>query len=426
MARRCVGIGLTVLSIAVLVSFEAAAQVETVKTRPRPELAPLGIRAGSFLFFPQIEVQQEYNSNIYATKNQTKDDFITSVAPGLSIESDWNNHALNFTAGGDFGFYNNTTGSGPDTTDQNYQDWNVSTDGRLDVNRDIALFGGGGAAFLHQERGDPDEVGNAKEPTKFYLFTAFASYVHTIDNVNFTLTPEFRRHDYDDTQQIGGGTINQDDRDRNEYSVSFRTGYEFTPTYEAFVRVGGNRRKYDETPDDVGVGFDRDSWGYDAVVGLAFDLSGVTSGDVFAGYQKQRLNDDSNLDNIDGPTYGASLAWSATTLTTVGARVVRNIETTTLNGASGYWATLGEVTIDHELLRNLLLNVTGGVTQNDYKGIAREDYIYTAGVGAKYMMNRNFYATLGYRYRERDSRNANGGAANYKENRVRIGLEAQM
>jgi hypothetical protein len=423
MAKRFVGIGLTALSVVVFVSFEAAAQVETVKTRPRPELQPLGVRAGSFLFFPNIEVQEEYDDNIFATKNQTKDDFITTVKPGLSVESDWNNHSLNFSAGGDFGFYNNKSGSGPKTSDQDYQDWNVATDGRLDVTRDIALFGGGGVAFLHEERGNPDEIGG-KDPTKYYLFSAFASYVQNFDNLNFTLTPEFRRHDFDDTQAFVGPSINQDDRDRNEYSVSLRTGYELTPAYEAFVRFGGNRRKYDETPDDNG--FNRDSWGYDAVVGLTFDLSGVTAGDVFAGYQKQRLNDDSNLDNIDGPTFGASLNWSATTLTTVGARVVRNIETTTLNGASGYWATLGELTVDHELLRNLLLNFTGTVTQNDYKGISREDYIYTAGAGAKYMMNRNFYATLGYRFRTRDSRNNNGGAANYNENRVRIGLEAQM
>lgn len=423
MAKRFVGIGLTVLSVVVLVSFEAAAQVETVKTRPRPELQPLGVRAGGFLFFPNIEVQQEYNDNIFATKHDTKDDFITSVKPGLSVESDWNNHSLNFSAGGDFGFYNNTSGSGPKTSDQNYQDWNVASDGRLDVTRDIALFGGGGVAFLHEERGNPDEIGG-KEPTKYYLFSAFASYVQNFDNLNFTLTPEFRRHDFDDTQAFNGPSINQDDRDRNEYSVSLRTGYEFTPAYEAFVRFGGNRRKYDETPDDNG--FDRDSWGYDAVVGLTFDLSGVTAGDVFAGYQKQRLNDDSNLDNIEGPTFGASLNWSATTLTTVGARVVRNIETTTLNGASGYWATLGELTVDHELLRNLLLNGTFTVTNNDYQDIPRSDWIYTAGVGAKYMMNRNFYATLGYRFRTRDSRNFNGGAADYNENRVRIALEAQM
>jgi hypothetical protein len=423
MAKRFVGIGLTVLSVVVLVSFEAAAQVETVKTRPRPELEPLGVRAGSFLIFPSITVQEEYNDNIFATKNDTKDDFITSVLPGLSVESDWNNHALNFSTGGDFGFYGNKSGSGPNTSDQNYQDWNVATDGRLDVSRDIALFGGGGVAKLHEDRANPDQVGG-KDPTEYYFFSGFASYVQTIDNLNFTLTPEFRRYDYDDVQAFVGPSINQDDRDRNEYNASLRTGYQFTPAYEGFVRFGGIRRKYDETPDDDG--FNRNSWGYDAVVGLTFDLSGVTSGDVFAGYQKEMLNDDSNLDNISGPTFGASLNWSATTLTTVGASVVRNIETTTVDGASGYWATLGALTVDHELLRNLLLNGTLAVTNNDYEGIARSDWIYTAGVGAKYMMNRNFYATLGYRFRTRDSRNFNGGIADYNENRVRIALEAQM
>lgn len=418
MAKKFVGIGLTVLSVVVLVSFEAAAQVETVKTRPRPELEPLGVRAGSFLFFPKMEVQEEYTDNIFASRHNKKDDFITSVKPGLSVESDWNNHAVNFSTGGNFGFY-------ADKNSQNFRDWNASADGRLDVTRDIALFGGGGYARLHQERGSPDETGT-KEPVKYNFWSGFASYVHTLDSLNFTLTPEFRRYAYSDAQSFVGPSSNEHDRDRNEYSVSFRTGYEFAPAYEGFVRFGGNRRNYDDTPDDNG--FDRDSWGYEAVVGLAFDLSGVTSGDVFAGYQKQRLNDDANLDNLSGPTFGASIDWSATTLTTVGAKVVRNIETTTFSGASGYWATLGEITVDHELLRNLLLNGSFGVVSNDYEGRRRNDWIYTAGVGARYMMNRHLYANFGYRFRSRDSRHEDtaAGSRDYIENRVRISLEAQL
>ncbi|MGF1639321.1 MAG: outer membrane beta-barrel protein [Rhodospirillales bacterium] len=417
MTIRFFGVGVSVLAALVLVGEQAAAQVETVRNRPRPELAPLGVRAGSFLVFPQMSVQQEYNDNVFATRKDEEDDFVTSLRPGLSIESDWSNHALNFSTGADFGFY-------ADKNSQNYRDWNASLDGRLDVTRDIQLFGGGGVARLHEERGSPDDVGT-KEPVKYHLFSGFASYVHTLDRLNFTLTPEFRRHDFDDAQRFTGPSSNEDDRDRNELTASFRTGYEITPSYEAFLRLGGNRRKYDQTPDDNG--FDRDSWGYEAVLGAAFDLTGVTAGDIFAGYQKQRLNDDSNLDNIDGPTFGASLEWSPTTLTTIGARVVRNIETTTVNRASGLWGTLGEISVDHELLRNLLLNGTFSAAQNDYQGISREDWVYTAGFGARYMMNRNFHFNLGYRFRSRNSTNQPGSGANdYIENRVRISLQAQL
>ncbi len=40
---------------------------DTVATRARPEYDPLGIRAGSFLFFPQLSVDELYNDNIFAT-----------------------------------------------------------------------------------------------------------------------------------------------------------------------------------------------------------------------------------------------------------------------------------------------------------------------------------------------------------------------
>ena len=39
----------------------------TVVERPRPELDPLGIRAGSFFIFPSISLSGTYDSNVLAT-----------------------------------------------------------------------------------------------------------------------------------------------------------------------------------------------------------------------------------------------------------------------------------------------------------------------------------------------------------------------
>src|SRR5258708_24184918 len=71
---------------------------DTVTTRPRPDYDPLGIRLGSFLLFPQFGLQESFDSNIFATQNAAKGDFITSLDPSLDLRSNWNNHALNFHA----------------------------------------------------------------------------------------------------------------------------------------------------------------------------------------------------------------------------------------------------------------------------------------------------------------------------------------
>ncbi len=421
MVKKSIGFGLAVAAGAVFFSIDGYAQElfrgDTVLTRPRPEYDPLGIRAGSFFFFPRATIAEEYNDNIFATEHDRTDDFITILSPGFSVESDWNNHALNFAAEGDFGLY-------AQNPDENYQDFAFATDGRLDITRDAQLSGGGGVSRRHEDRGNPDSDFDAKDPTVYYQYDSFATYFQQFGRFSATVDGEFFRRDYDDNENVSGGNINNDDRDRNVYGGGIRGGYEIVPAYEAFVRFDGNTRVYDETPDDAGI--NRDSWGYNAVGGLAFDLGGITVGDVFFGYRKQFYDNDSSLENIEGPSGGMSVDWNVTPLTTVGARVARTIEETTEAGASGYWATAGTLRVDHELLRNLLLNVSGGVTNNDYEGNSRNDYIYRAGIGGRYLLNRYFSATLDYIFTRRDSDDAPGGDQDYTENRFILGISGQL
>ncbi len=219
-------------------------------------------------------------------------------------------------------------------------------------------------------------------------------------------------------------TIDNDDRDRVESSVTLRAGYEIVPEYEAFIRGEVNNQAYLKAVDDNG--FSRDSNGYELVAGVAGDLTGVTFGDLFAGFREQRYDDD-NLDTIGGITWGADITWNVTGLTTVHAGIVRRIEETTSGGSSGFFATRYSLSADHELLRNLLLNANVAFTQKDYEGIKREDQIYEAGVSARYLLNRNFYASASYKYTQRERVDgAPGDDADYKQNVITVGVELQM
>src|SRR5690348_6969052 len=72
---------------------------QTVTERPRPELDPLGVHAGSFFIYPRVELDQLYNDNIYAAGSNRVDDFITVLSPSVDVKSNWSNHALNADAG---------------------------------------------------------------------------------------------------------------------------------------------------------------------------------------------------------------------------------------------------------------------------------------------------------------------------------------
>lgn len=384
---------------------------DTVATRARPELDPLGIRAGAFLVFPELTIEEIYNDNIFAENSDETDDFITSLRPEVTVESNWSRHALAIAGGGDFGFY-------AQNSDENYQDWFAATNGRFDVSRDTALFLGGGAARRHEVRGTSEDT-EGSEPTVYYAYNAFGRYDQNFDRIGLTVDALFDRLDYTNTPAEGPGDDLNNDRDRNVYSTPIRLGFEINPDYEAFVRLTPNVRRYDQTPDDDG--FDRDSWGYSAVGGVALDFGGITFGELYAGYMQQ-FYDDSDLSTVNAPTFGGALTWNATTLTTVSLAVERAVLETTFEDASAYVSTSGELTVDHELLRNVILTAGGAITNNNYEGANRTDWFYIGNLGARYLLNRNLYLSAGYLYRHRTSDEVN----NFDQNLFRLGLQAQL
>ena len=388
---------------------------ETVLSRPRPELDPLGIRTGSFLLFPKLTVEESYNDNIFNVESSKVDDFITLAKPELSLVSDWNNHALNLRADASFVLH-------ADTPSEDFEDYHVGGDGRFDITRDSNIVATVDSSILHEDRGSPDDVGGI-EPTEFMLTSGSLSFFQKFNRLNFTVDGSQLYYDYDDVATTAA-PVNNDDRDRVESNVSLRVGYEIVPEYEAFAVLSGNVKAYDDAVDDSGL--DRDAHGVRLDVGANFDLGGIVFGDVFVGYRFQDY-EDSSLRSIDGLNFGTGIVWNVTPLTTLNGNITRVLEETTTAGASGFVATSVSVSADHELLRNLLLNANLGVTQNNFKGIDQEDLIYRGGIGAKYMLNRYLYASMNYDYTQKESDVGGGGvAADYKSNVVTLRLELQL
>ena len=389
---------------------------ETVTTRQRPEVIPLGMRVGTFLLYPKISVTETYDDNIFRVEEDKDHDLITTIGPEFDLKSDWNNHAFNLRGDARIDRFARSE-------KENVEDYNVDADGRYDITRNIFLFGFLGYSQLSEDRGSPDDVGGV-EPTEYNVYRGSVRYFHRLNRVSFRLEAAARKFDFDDVSR--GPTrlpANNDDRDRLVSDVTLRAAYEIVPEYEAFVRATGNNRAYRTAVDDNGVS--RDSQGYEIVAGVAIDLTGVTFGDLFVGYREQWYDDD-NLNTIDGISGGANITWNVTPLTTLQAGIVRRVEETTAIDSSGFFATRYSLSADHELLRNLLLNASVALTENDYNGIDREDRIYDVGVSARYLVNRNFYGSIGYRYTQRERDSIPGDEADYTQNVFTVRVELQI
>jgi hypothetical protein len=376
-------------------AYQEVPRDQTVRERARPEVDALGLHLSSFYAYPSVRTTETYDDNIFATPSHTDGDFITVVAPELSIQSDWNNHALNFDAGAAAGYYASHTG-------EDYVDYHFGTNGRLDVTRDDQLTSAFTYRHEHEDRSSPDDR-QGEEPTEYDLFQTQIGDQNRFGRFTVKLDAQLNRYNFFDVSAFGGGTINNDDRDRLSTLGSATLSYEIVPDYEAYVRVSYNRQDYDSHFDNDG--FERNSQGFETVAGLAIDLGGVTRADIFAGYQTQYYQD-SAFDTVAGPSFGASLTWNVTGITTVTATLTRTLQETTTPGASGYFSTDAILNIDHELLRNLILNLYGGYSNRDYQGIGRNDNVWIAGTGAEYLMNRYMSMDAKYQFDDRDSSDA--------------------
>jgi hypothetical protein len=384
---------------------------ETVRSRPKPELDPLGVRARDFLFFPKATISDSYDSNVMSSDTDEISDHIINIDLDGMFKSDWKLHSLNF--GG-----NVKSAQYVEYSDENFNDVTLKADGRYDVSSEFNLTAGTNLLFGHEDRGSPDDA-NGLEPGQYTKFTLNGGADKSINRYSIKGGFTIDQYDYDDVKTTGAD-VNHDDRDRYESVFNIRGGYEFNPEKEIFARLEVNDRSYIDDVDDNGV--DRDSQGFELKSGLSFDLTGITFGNVFAGYRQQSI-DDASLAAISGPIAGFDLTWNVTTLTTIKGSHERTVEETTSPGASGIFRSKSTVSIDHELLRNMIVSSKFGYTYNDYEGIDRTDKEPSFEFAVDYKLNRNLYSEFKYNY---SSRISNTEGSDYDKHVFKIQLTAQF
>jgi hypothetical protein len=403
--------------VGAVVAASAAAQDidperQSVLEKGRPDYDALGIRAGSFLVFPALELREIYDSNIFATEEDTETDLVTVLQPALRIASDWNVHALSLEASGDIRRY---LENGSEDNDN----FALAGSGRLDILRDIYLQGGLAYRLLHEDRGSPDDRGGL-EPTPYAVSSASLAYVHQPLRLGYRLDATVDSFDYDNVPTGTGGIIDNDDRDRTIYTIAPRANYEIVPGYRAFARFAYNWRRYSNVPSADGI--ERNSNGYQVDVGTDLDLGRIITGEIYVGYLHQTY-DDARLASVSGISFGGSLLWNVTALTSVRALAARTVEETVVVGASSYLQTAFRLGLEHELLRNVLLNAGAAYIDSDYQGSGRTDEYYELTAGARYLLNRYLSAGLDVTGRSRAS---SAAASDYDRLLVAARIRAQF
>jgi hypothetical protein len=361
-----------------------------VSERFQPEYDPIGFRLGSFLFNPSIDIGELWNSNILGSQDFERSDFITRVQPVVNLASDWDTNSLALLAQGDIQRYARYSS-------ENVDNMLVRGDGRLDITRGQTLSVDASYQIAHEARYSPESLfaaGSAgaglyaRYPTEYSLSTGQVTYVYAPRRLGFELQASVNDYQYSNEPTLNGGLAIQGDLSRTEYAISPKVTYELSPDFEVFGEGWGNFREY-KAPDATPQHYRRSSSGYALAAGTKLDIDKIITGEIYIGYQDQRY-DDPRLAPNSGVYLGGSVLWNVTRLTSIKFAVNRSIQETNIAGSSGYWDTLISASVDHELLRNLILSAQAGYELQDYQGVDINNSILTAQLGGRWKFTRGY------------------------------------
>lgn len=343
--------------------------------------APVGVRVGTFVVTPYVQMRGGYDSNALRVPNGAGSGF-TEVGGGFAARSDWSRHALDIELRGGYTRYYNVSGN-------NRPELDGTIRSRIDVDSLTRIDTVVRGAITTEAAGSVDAVADAKTPPLVYESGIDLGLTRRFNRFEATIAGIIEREDHAPAELIDGTTASQTDQNVTGYGVRLRGAYELMPGVKPFAQIVADHRVYDVVPDASGL--NRDSKGITATVGSDFRLSGLLTGALSVGYT-WRDYVDPQLENISGVVADASLRWEASGLTTVelGARTA--VGETTYANASGDFIHEVSLEVEHAFRRWLIGTVSVAYRIDDYEGSDLTERTFTVGAGLIYKINR--YAEL--------------------------------
>ena len=376
--------------------------------------SPLGIRGGSFIFFPAVELSTAYASNPQAIPHGAGSPYFV-VAPELLVQSDWSRHALTATIAGSYTDYTNNSF----VPSLNRPYLNSKIDGRIDVTRDTQIVLENRLLVSTDNPGSPNlQAGLASLP----IDTTLGGTLGVVQNFNrliVSLKGTFDRVQYQNSTLTDGETASNADRDLNQYAGIAHVGFDLDAGVKPFVEVQQDARVYDEQFDSGGQ--QRSSQGTSVKAGATVDLFGTLSGAMAVGYL-DRTYQDPTLPKVSGLIADGALIWQATALTSAKLTAASLVSELTVFGVSGELSRDLAIEVDHAFRRWLVGTLQVGYGQDNYVGEGRLDNRYFASVGMIYKLNRDIWLKTEVRQNWLQS---NFSGASYQSTSVLAGVRLQ-
>lgn len=339
-----------------------------------------GIALGAFILVPQIEINVGVDSNVYAQNASlgTTGSPYTTVTPSIDLRSDWLNHSLHVLASGTIGWY----GLAPT---QNYQNYGVLIDGKIDIHTDLYATYAIGFRRSTEALGTPD-VAFSQAPTVVDTLPFEIGLFQQFDRVFYQLSARAARFWYQDYGIVSSTGLPGASRDRFEFAESFKVGYQLFEDLSVFVGPTFNQIRYIETINSAGQA--RSSDGMNISLGATWQVNAISLLEGTIGYQSTSF--EYGLGNTAALSFGLIGTYTGYAPLTLRPYILRSINQSSLSQYKDFISTT--VAVDYTYLIHDAWTLAGGLlfSAADYSPVVgsgagpRTDYFFRGQVGLLY------------------------------------------
>jgi hypothetical protein len=352
----------------------------TVLSRLRPLYEPYGIRAGDFIIHPRLDEAFGYDSNVMGT-SPGEGSLVLRTSPSVSARSDWSRDSLGASLSVDDYRY-------LEQSRQSYTNVVTAVGGGYTIGRDNLV-----AAYSHLSLNQPAwEVGAipSDRPVHYEVNDLRAEYDAILGRITLTPNVDVRSFAFDNTTILGVPS-NQQYRNRVVVSGGATARYAMGDERALLFILQGGHSIYTDTPRGEPTPNSRSVL---AVGGFDYDAGGPWRYRLLFGLEVRDFASPQFATRA-APIAEGTVVWTPSGLTTVTGTLTRRIEDPAAEGTSGFTYTSARLIVDHEYLRNVLLQGRAKIQAAQYQQGGTQTAL-GAGAGINWLLNRAVRLSLDY------------------------------
>ena len=346
----------------------------TVASRLRPDYDPLGIRTGNVTVRPELRESVGYDDNVTGSRK---------ARGSAVVETD-------ARVGADYADSQSTAGARLSVDDvrylgrsaQSFTNWAAGIGGTYRFGRDTLSLGLD--HFNLSETARDLDVPQLDQPLAYRVDMLRASYKAVFNRLYVQPGVTLASYSYDNGT-VGGRRYIQNTRNRVVATPSVTLGYELQPRRNLVLVVRDANAGYA----NHAVGQAKPDFNdLSVLAGIDYDADGLWRFRLLGGYETRSFSS-RQYKTISAPIVEAAVIWTPTGLTTVTGSATRHIQDSADDTTSGFTETAFGLRVDHELLRNVLLQAHVHYDIDDYARNQGSQSLARFGGGATWLLNRN-------------------------------------